>query len=420
MHRSLFTLLTTIDLFCWKIQRYLLLQEIMLIATIYNVDLQISFFDTRNADSVVIEVWGHSIRGRILYGRSMLDCITEITAYTGRMRSLPRWTQRGAIMGLEGGTEEVLQQLNKVLRVKKGKISVPLSGIWLQDWVGLRRSYDGDRLMWNWQLDSTYYPKWNSLVEKMHSNNIRVLAYINPYFSQPTVTHALASSGYRNLYKEGIDNGYFVQAPSAGSGAYRLWSGSIPFCMLDTTNPAAREWMKSIIKETLIKNVSASGFMADFGEYLPFDARLHNSSILASEYHNRYPEEWARVVAEAVEEAHQERRFLATLSEDFSYDQLAVGDSKGGTVTYGQDGEDDIMYFMRSGWMQSSSLKNLVFWLGDQMVSWDHHDGIKSVLVAALTGGIGGHSLTHSDIGGFTMVLILVDNLTSWPYVFSL
>ena len=37
-------------------------------------------------------------------------------------------------------------------------------------------------------------------------------------------------------------------------------------------------------------------------------------------------------------------------------------------------------------------------------MSWDKHDGIKSVVVAALSSGIGGHSLTHSDIGGYTMV----------------
>jgi len=65
------------------------------------------------------------------------------------------------------------------------------------------------------------------------------------------------------------------------------------------------------------------------------------------------------------------------------------------------DGED-VMYFMRSAWMQSPQYTS-VFWLGDQMVTWDRHDGIKSVLVGAITSGIGGHSLTHSDIGGYTM-----------------
>jgi hypothetical protein len=58
---------------------------------------------------------------------------------------------------------------------------------------------------------------------------------------------------------------------------------------------------------------------------------------------------------------------------------------------------------MRAAWTQSPTYTS-VFWLGDQMVSWDKHDGIKSVLVGMLSSGIGGHALTHSDIGGYTMV----------------
>ena len=45
-----------------------------------------------------------------------------------------------------------------------------------------------------------------------------------------------------------------------------------------------------------------SGWMADFGEALPFDAELFEGTD-AAEFHNRYPEEWARVNREAVQEA---------------------------------------------------------------------------------------------------------------------
>lgn len=31
-------------------------------------------------------------------------------------------------------------------------------GIWLQDWVGLQHSWDGDRLIWNWELNKDHYP----------------------------------------------------------------------------------------------------------------------------------------------------------------------------------------------------------------------------------------------------------------------
>jgi hypothetical protein len=32
------------------------------------------------------------------------------------------------------------------------------TGIWLQDWVGLQHSWDGDRLIWNWELNNDHYP----------------------------------------------------------------------------------------------------------------------------------------------------------------------------------------------------------------------------------------------------------------------
>lgn len=63
------------------------------------------FFDLRDDDAVIVEIWGSSLKGRILHGKSMLELITEITAITGRMKPLPQWTQQGAVAGLEGGTE---------------------------------------------------------------------------------------------------------------------------------------------------------------------------------------------------------------------------------------------------------------------------------------------------------------------------
>jgi hypothetical protein len=89
---------------------------------------------------------------------------------------------------------------------------------------------------------------------------------------------ATAINQLRNLYQEGLTNKYFVQNKAGQS--YRLHSGSIEFCMLDTTNPAAREWMKDIIKYEMIRNTSSSGWMADFGEYLPFDGVLYRYNLL--------------------------------------------------------------------------------------------------------------------------------------------
>ena len=62
---------------------------------------------------------------------------------------------------------------------------------------------------------------------------------------------------------------------------------------------------------------------------------------------------------------------------------------------------------MRSGNVHSPSVTPL-FWLGDQTVTWDSHDGLASVIIGMLSSGISGYSLSHSDIGGYTSLHVSV------------
>jgi alpha-glucosidase len=118
--------------------------------------------------------------------------------------------------------------------------------------------------------------------------------------------------------------------------------------------------------EILAKNVS--GYMCDFGEALQLDAQIHDGD--AAEYHNRYPEEWAKVNHEAIAEI-------------------------------GREGE--VVFFMRAGFTRAPQYTPL-YWLGDQLQSWDEYDGLKSAVFSATIGGISGIALTHPDIGGYNYV----------------
>ena len=84
--------------------------------------------------------------------------------------------------------------------------------------------------------------------------------------------------------------------------------------------------------------------------------------------HNQYPVLWDQANYEAVKEA-------------------------------GKLGE--IVYFTRSGYSYSSRFTTAV-WAGDQMVNWEYHDGLASVIPAALSLGLCGIGYHCSDIGGFT------------------
>ena len=56
---------------------------------------------------------------------------------------------------------------------------------------------------------------------------------------------------------------------------------------------------------------------------------------------------------------------------------------------------------MRSGYAGSSKY-NTMAWAGDQNVNWELDDGLPSVIPAALSLGMSGMGLSHSDIGGYT------------------
>ena len=317
--------------------------------SLFLENLEYSVFDMRQADHVDIKVWSGTMTGRILYGETPLDLIEAYTEYTGRMRALPDWVHSGVILGVVGGTKSVRTKLDKAREA-----GIPIAGLWIQDWVGVRITPVGTQLWWNWRLDQTYYPNWKELVADLKGARMRI--YINPFLSN--------EPGHDSLFTEGKQKGYLVA--KADGSPYLLKNSNFRAGLIDLSNPDTRTWIKNVIKTEMVGKAGASGWMNDFGEALPFDAKLHDGSD-PTVWHNRFPEEWARVAREAIEEAGR---------------------------------GDDIVFFDRSGFTQSPGAATL-FWLGDQIQSWDRYDGIKTAVVGLLSGGVSGFSLLHSDTGGY-------------------
>jgi len=327
--------------------------------SLFLENYEYSEFDLRQPDRIEINLFGPVLRGRILDGKSPLDLIEEYTAYAGRIRRLPDWTQNGAIVGVQGGTEAVRQKLAAL-----DQAGVPVAALWIQDWCGRRVTADGYRLWWNWQLDEAFYPGWSDLVAELARRNIRVMTYINPFF--------VNDPGHDRQFRAAASAGYLVKR-SDGS-PYLIPNRGFSFGIVDLSNPRACAWMKQIIKDEVIARGGASGWMADFGETLPFDSALSGGEDPAA-WHNRYAEKWAEINRQAVEES----------------------------------GRKDIAFFSRSAFTKSPGLATM-FWLSDQLQTWDEFDGMKTAVTGMLSGGVSGFSLLHSDAGGYNAsVLTLGD-----------
>jgi len=316
-----------------------------------------SEFDMRKDNAIRIEVFSSRMTGRILSGNTPLDLIEIYTRYAGRMQPLPGWTQEGAILGLQGGTKIVRDAL-----IEAKGAHLPIAAVWLQDWVGQRTTNFGKQLWWNWELDRERYPEWEHLISILKEDGIRTMLYVNPFLAD--ISGRITNR--QNLFDIAKRNGYLIK--KADGSDYLILNTDFSAGLLDLTNPAARVWIKKIINDNII-SAGASGWMADFGEALPYDSVL-SSGEKASGYHNRYPEEWAQINREAIEESGHAA---------------------------------DIVFFSRSGYTRSPG-KSTLFWLGDQLVSWDEYDGIKSSVTGLLSGGLSGFSLNHGDIGGYTTI----------------
>jgi len=306
-----------------------------------------SVFDFQYANSIEIEVWDNELSASIVQMDDPLDLIEHFTEKTGRLAPLPEWAY-GTILGIQGGTQVVMPQLDKLLRA-----NVPISAIWVQDWCGKQETPQGSQLRWHWQADSKNYPNFKGFCEKMNERGVAVLGYNNPFMTDSGSLFQTAKE-QSFFVKNNLGEDYLIEMP--GMDAY----------LIDLTNPAAFNWMKSLIKIKMI-NVGLSGWMADYAEGLPWDAVLH-SGISPQEYHNIYPIEWARLNREVIRET-------------------------------GNEGK--IAFFSRSSFTGGSQ-HSTFYWAGDQTTYWQQNDGLPSVVPALLSSGMSGISVNHADIGGST------------------
>ncbi|XP_004303593.1 PREDICTED: putative alpha-xylosidase 2 [Fragaria vesca subsp. vesca] len=322
-------------------------------------------FDLTQHDRVQIQIHKNSVEGRILHGNSPTELIECFTETIGRPPKLPDWIISGAVVGMQGGTESVRRIWNELK-----SYNAPVSAFWLQDWVGQRETLVGSQLWWNWEVDSTRYTGWKQLIKELSAQHIKVMTYCNPCL----VPCHEKPNRRRNLFEEAKKLNILVKDKQGEP--YMVPNTAFDVGMLDLTHPDTGNWFKQILQEMVDDGVR--GWMADFGEGLPVDATLYSGEDPISA-HNKYPELWAQLNREFVEEWKANR----------------VGKEK--------DPQETLVFFMRAGFRDSPRW-GMLFWEGDQMVSWQIHDGIKSAVVGLLSSGMSGYAFNHSDIGGYCAV----------------
>jgi alpha-glucosidase (family GH31 glycosyl hydrolase) len=185
----------------------------------------------------------------------------------------------------------------------------------------------------------------------LRARGTAVLAYMNPMVctSHPT-------------YQEAARNGWFNTDATGQPYQYRYSTADqFTVSQVDFTNPGGRDFFGRLLREAV--DDGYDGWMEDFGEYTPEDARSSDGTP-GTQMHNLYPTLYHRTATEQ-------------------------------TANVGRP----IANYVRSGFTGTAPYARIV-WGGDPTTDWGF-DGLESAVKNGLTMGLSGISTWGSDIGGF-------------------
>ena len=311
-----------------------------------------SVIDCTDPATHCFEVWRAEAGFELFAADGPVALVSALSDRFGRQPRLPDWAMGGAIVGLKQG-DRSFDRLDAFIDA-----GTAVSGLWCEDWAGVRETGFGRRLFWDWQASEARYPGLKQRIAGLAARGIRFLAYANPY---------LAIDGA--LYAEALAGGHFCLRQDSDE-VYLVDFGEFDCGVIDFTREETRTWFAERVLGREMLDIGISGWMADFGEYLPTDVRLADGSD-PMEAHNRWPVLWAEVNARAL-------------------------------ASRGQTGE--ALFFMRAGFSGVQAHCPLL-WAGDQSVDFTRHDGIGTVITGALSAGLVGNAFSHSDCGGYTSLL---------------
>jgi alpha-glucosidase (family GH31 glycosyl hydrolase) len=286
----------------------------------------------------------------VFYGPSPSAALARKTAHFGRPRQAPPDAFAPWNDAIFGSAE--VRRVAKLLRDRK----IPSSVIWTEDWRGGEPNPlvpDGYRLREEWDVDRTLYPDFEQVARELHEQGFKWHVYFAPFVVKDT-----------RVWNDALAQGVLIQRQD---GSPYIFPGPTfhDTSMLDLTNPKARAWAVAKMQAALA--LGADGFMGDYGEWLPTDARLFAGSARA--VHNRYPVLWQEVQREAM-------------------------DTMPDAATAGR------LSFVRAGWFGTPQLAD-VFWAGDQSTDFKLDDGLPTIIPIGLGLGLSGVSTYGHDIAGY-------------------
>lgn len=283
----------------------------------------------------------------VVYGSCSLPQTSELLSeVTGRQGLPPLWSL-GYITSKYGyrTQDETLGVIDTLKRE-----GYPVDGIVLDlYWYG--KEEDMGRLAW----DPDQWPSPTAMLDSLKRRGVNLVAISQPY----VLNNGRGIDNFNYLSGKGM-----LATDSAGNThPVEIWVGQGG--MLDVSNPETIAWLRDRYKA--LTDSGITGWWGDLGEpEVHPETAFHNNGLTAREYHNRYGNDWSKIIYDLFKEEYPDTRLMTLM--------------RGGTT--------GLNHF------------NVFPWSTDVSRSWG---GLQPQINIMLNSGLSGMGYMSHDVGGFAI-----------------
>jgi len=295
---------------------------------------------------VKTEFIGGELNYYVTFG-TMKDMMSQMTHIIGKPLLPPKWALGYHQSRYSYSSQKELEEIYD----KFQELGLPISAIHLDiDYM------DGYRIF---TVDKKNFPNLRATSERMNKNGTKLVAILDP---------GVKWDKDFKIYREGIENGYFIKDPEGNIIKGPVWPGNSAFP--DFSNDEVRKWWAS--KYIFFKENGITGVWHDMNEPAIFVFWGDNSLPLS---------------------AVQYEGFHYLVHNKYGLQMAAAGYNGLLNIT----GGERPFILSRSGW--AGIQKYAFVWTGDTESSWKE---LRQTIPTILNLGLSGIPFSGADIGGFS------------------
>ena len=298
--------------------------------------------DSKGNNTLTYETVSGRKTYQIIVGESWYDILNNYTNLTGKQPMLPRWAL-GNFSSRFGyhSQEEVEKTISKFKEEK-----IPVDAIILDlYWFGK----DIKGTMGNLEVFRDSFPGFEGMVKRLNAKGVKTIPITEPFI--------LTTS---KKWDEAVAKNILAKDSVGNDAKYDFYFGNTG--LIDIYKPEGEQWFWNIYKD--LANKGVAGVWGDLGEPEVHPDWVQHHTGSASEVHNIYGHDWARLIYEGYQRDFPNTRPFILMRAGYS-----------GSQRYG-----------------------MVPWSGDVNRTWG---GLQSQPEIALQMGMQGLAYMHSDLGGF-------------------